>query len=289
MPTAARYERSARVSVLTASVVLSLAAPHARAEVRTERVEYRHGEKTLVGHLVYDPELVGAWEGGAPGVVVFPEWWGVNGFVKDRARALAEEGYVAFAADLYGDGKTTESAEEAGALAAALTSDVERWRGIAAAAVGALRTRPEVNGASIAAIGFCLGGSTALQAAYAPPAEGGPLTGVVAFHSSLPAPSEQERAALRAPVLVLHGTDDPMADMAKVNAFIAAMEGAPVEWRVSLFGGAQHAFTNPGADKAGIPGVKYDEPAAEGAWREMSAFFRDRFGEPSGGKEGPGS
>lgn len=251
------------------------AAGVTQADVKTETVEYRDGGVVLKGYLAYDPELVRARKGGAPGVLVVPEWWGLNDYVKGRARELAELGYVAFAADMYGEGKTTTDPREAGTLAGGVTGDVSAWRSRAAAALRALQEREETDDDSIAAIGFCFGGSTVLQMAYA----GMPLDGVVAFHSSLPAPSEAEKAAMRSPVLVLHGTDDPMAPMEKVVALIEAMEGAPVDWSVELYGGAQHAFTNPDADRAGIPGVKHDAAAEEASWASMKAFLERRTGD----------
>lgn len=140
----------------------------------------------------------------APAVLVFPEWWGVTGFLRDRARALAAHGYVAFTADMFGGGVTTDDPQEA----MRLTGDtrfgaVSRAR--SRAALEWLATRPEVAG-QIAAIGFCFGGDVALELAR----DGADLRGTVAFHASLGASAPAGPGDIPGGVLALHGADDPL-------------------------------------------------------------------------------
>src|SRR5215472_3060109 len=105
------------------SAILFLSALSAEAAVKTETVSYKVGDKTFKGYLAWDD----AASGKRPGVVVFPEWWGLNDYARKRAEQLAGMGYVALAADMYGDGKTTESPKEAGELAGAIRKDTKEW------------------------------------------------------------------------------------------------------------------------------------------------------------------
>ena len=185
-----------------AMAVTLTAAGAASAAVQTKTVDYEADGVQLKGFLAYDD----AAKDKRPGVLVFPEWWGLNDYAKTRARQLAEMGYVAFAADLYGDGKVIDVAhpQDAQKMATALRMNVKAWRGRAEAALKVLTGQPNVDASKVAAIGYCLGGSTALQLAYA----GADLKAVSTFHAALPAPTAEEAKAIKGRVLVNHGADD---------------------------------------------------------------------------------
>src|SRR5207244_41252 len=142
--------------------VLLLVHLPTEAAVKTETVSYKVGDKTFKGYFAWDDAISGK----RPGVVVFPEWWGLNDYARKRAEQLARMGFVALAADMYGEGKTTEHPKEAGALAGAVRKDTKEWEARASAALKVLRDNPMVDGNKLAAIGYCFGGSTALQLAY---------------------------------------------------------------------------------------------------------------------------
>ena len=255
-----------------AILTLTLVATMAPAAVKTETVEYEAGGTKLKGFLAYD-DAVSATR---PGVIVFPEWWGLNDYAKTRAKQLAGMGYVALAADLYGDGKVIDVAhpQDAAKMAGTLRANVGAWRARAEAAMKQLTARPFVDRTKIAAIGYCLGGSTALQLAYA----GADLKAVTTFHAALPAPTAAEAKAIKGKVLVTHGAADKFIPDKAVADFKAALEGAKVPLEFVSYPNVVHSFTVPDADKVGNPGMKYDKMADEDSWRRMTELFRRELG-----------
>jgi dienelactone hydrolase len=253
--------------VLALPFVLFLTVGAAHAEIRTERVEYRHGELLLEGYLAYDD----AAEGARPGVVVFHEWWGQDEYVRQRARQLAEMGYVAFAADMYGKGVHADNPQEAQRLAGQVAADPAAGRERARLAVEKLVEAGPVDPQRIAAIGYCFGGTVALELARS----GEQLSGVVSFHGSLAArlPAQQVRSR----VLVLHGADDPLVSREEIQQFVEEMQRLRADWQFVSYGGAVHSFTNPHAGRHGIPGVAYNETADRRSWQHMKLFFEEIF------------
>jgi dienelactone hydrolase len=253
-------------------MTLTLAAGAVSAAVKTEVVEYEHAGTKLKGFVAYDD----AAPGKRPGVIVFPEWWGLNDYAKDRAKQLAGMGYVAFAADLYGDGKVIDIAhpQDAQKMAGTLRANVDAWRGRAGAALKQLTARPNVDASKVAAIGYCLGGSTALQLAYT----GADLKAVTTFHAALPTPTPAEAMAVKAKVLVCHGDADSFIPAKAIADFKAALTGAKKSLDFVGYPGVVHSFTVPTADKVGNPGMKYDKTADEDSWKRMTALFRQELG-----------
>lgn len=241
------------------------------ASVLTEAVEYDHDGTRLKGFLAYDADS----HGQRPGVLVFSEWWGLTELARNRARQLAALGYVALAADVYGEGRVIEMArpEEAAQAAGALRADPAAWRGRAAAALTCLTGHPAVDPAKLAAIGYCL--DTALQLAYS----GADLKAVLLFHSALPLPTAAEAAVIRGDVLVCVGGADPFVPGPAVTTFRAALDAAGVTIEVVSYPGVGHSFTSPLADRVGNPGMRYDRPAAEDAWARMTGFLAVTFGD----------
>jgi len=257
--------------VATAAAVL-LSAGLAPAAVKTEVVEYDHDGTKLKGFLAYDD----AAQGKRPGVLVFPEWWGLNDYAKSRAKQLAELGYVAFAADLYGEGKVIDIAhpQDAQKMATALRGNQATWRGRAAAALKQLTDRPNVDAGKVAAIGYCLGGSTALQLAYS----GADLKAVVTFHAGLPTPTAAEAKAVKARILVCNGGADTFIPEKAIKDFRAALEAGGAKHEFVNYDGVVHSFTAPDADKAGNKGMKYDKTADEDSWKRMKELFATTLG-----------
>lgn len=255
----------------TFAMTLTLAgAAAAPAAVVTKVVEYEHDGTKLKGFLAYDD----AAKGKRPGVLVFPEWWGLNDYAKIRAQQLAGLGYVAFAADLYGNGKVIETAhpEDAMKMAGELRKNQAVWRGRAEAGLKQLRGQPNVDAGKVAALGYCLGGSTALQLAYT----GADLKAVATFHAGLPAPTADEAKAVKARILVTTGAADKNIPPAAVEAFKTALAGAKPE--VVSYEGVVHSFTVPGADKVGNPNMKYDAKADADSWKRMTDLFQSTLG-----------
>jgi dienelactone hydrolase len=255
------------LTVLLAPLLVLLANSPSSAAIKKETVEYRHGGATLKGLLVYDD----AAEGKRPGVLVFHEWWGLNDYPKRRAEQLAQLGYVAFAADMFGDGKTTEKPEEANNLATAIRGNTSLMRDRARAAFDQLRASPRVDPDRIAAIGYCFGGTVALELAR----DGAPVDAVVAFHAGLKTEKPAARGTFPAKVLVLHGAADTLVPPDEVAAFEKEMKDAGVAYEIVAFPGAKHAFTNPDADKHGMPPIAYQKEADEKSWAAMKEFLAE--------------
>jgi dienelactone hydrolase len=237
--------------------------------IKTEVIEYADGGDQLRGYLVYDDAVSGK----RPGVIVVHEWWGLNDYAKRRAEMLAKLGYVAFALDMYGGDKVTEHAEEASGWMKQITDNVESWQRRALAGLEVLRGRPEVDSDAIAAIGYCFGGATVMQMAYS----GADLDGVVSFHGSLPPATEDQQGKIKARVLVAHGEADGFVPAERVEAFKAALDAAGADWQMVTYGGARHAFTNPGAGDYGIDNLKYDAKADARSWALMQSFLEEAF------------
>ncbi len=230
-----------------------------------EPVTYRDGDIALTGWLAR-PE-------GRPhaAVVIFPTIANVNAPMERRAAMLADAGYVAMIADFYG--QAVESFEASGPLAQMLRSDTVTYRARLRAAIAALRSHPAAEGLPMAAIGFCMGGQAALEAAR----DGADLDAVVSFHGLLDTQLPAEPGAIRARVLVCHGDADPMVPRAQVIAFWEEMDAAGADWHFHSYSGVRHGFTDPGSDARGFDAVRYDPSADRQSWAAMLELFGEVF------------
>jgi dienelactone hydrolase len=262
-----------RIERTIAMVVMLAAAGSVSAAMRAQTVGYEHGDVALEGYLVYDDAV----EGKRPGVLVIHEWWGLNEYIKRRARQLAERGYVVFAVDMYGGGQVTEDANEAGMWAGRFRNDRTLLRARAAAGLGVLLKQEQVDAEKVAAIGYCFGGTTAMELAYS----GADLAGVVSLHGTLKPPSEEDLNRIRASILICHGSDDAMMSDQELHNVTNALERAGVDWLKIIYGHAKHAFSNPAADVAGIEGVGYNERAARRSMQHMLLFLKEVLGRGS--------
>lgn len=235
-------------------------------------IEYHAGDARLLGQLVAPTDDAGAGPPARrrPGVLVFPEWWGASEHAHDSARRLAQAGYVALVADMYGDGRATSDAEEA-ARWSADTRIGPLSRARSRAAFDQLTHHPAVDPDRTAAIGFCFGGDVALELAR----DGAPLRGVVAFHAALASGEPAQPGTFHPEALVLHGADDPLTPPERVAAFADEMRAAGARWELAAYGGAVHSFTNPAADDAGLDGVAYHPVAARRAWAHHLTFLAE--------------
>jgi dienelactone hydrolase len=244
----------------------------AQAKLVTTSVNYEQGGVKLVGYLAYDDST----KVQRPGVLVIPEWWGLNDYIKNRAEKLAAMGYVAFAADMYGSGEVTTDAKKAGELASQFYGKplmAER----AQAGLDQLVKNGLVDSKKLAAIGFCFGGATCQALAYS----GAPLVGIVSFHGSLIPASPEAAAKNKAKFLICHGAIDPFTKPEAVEAFKKSLDEGHFDYQFISYAGALHAFTNPGADAVraatGLTGIGYNEPAARRSLQHMKVFFDEIF------------
>ena len=246
------------------------AAMPAQAEVQSKSVEYEYDGEKMTGHLYWDDVMTGP----RPGVLVIHEWWGLNDYAKERAKMLAELGYVAFAADMYGGGRVTDQPDQAREWMQEVTADVEGWRERAELGMTQLKASTMVDPERIAAIGYCFGGGTVLQMAYG----GTSAKGVVSFHGSLPAAPEEAQGKVGARILAFHGYADGFVKPEIASNFQEKLEMSGADWEFVAYGGdVRHGFTNPGAGNYGIDDLKYDAQADFDSWQRMQAFFSDLF------------
>jgi dienelactone hydrolase len=257
------------ISMRSSILLLLLCATAAQAEVITETVEYQHGNVTCIGYLAYDDAVTGQ----RPGVLVIHEWWGLNDYAKRRTRMLAELGYIAFAADMYGDGQAVTTSKEASKLAGAVRGDSKIMRGRANAALAVLRRHPRTDTNRLAAIGYCFGGTGVLELARS----GANIAGVVSFHGGLGTDAPAQAGDIKAKVLVCHGAADPHVNPAETAALRDEMDGAGADWQMIYYAHAVHAFTNPGAGGDPSQGVAYNAAADRRSWRHMRVFFDEIF------------
>lgn len=251
-----------------------LAAASLHAEVRTQKLEYEHAGTKLVGLLAWD-DAVATKEKPRPGVIVCPEWWGNDDYAHSRAKQLAELGYVALAIDVYGDGKTTKDPKVAQAWSGEVYANHELGRARARAGYDALLRQPQVDAKRVGAIGYCMGGTVALELART----GVEIHAVVAFHTSklTSLGKPEDNARIRASITVCHGQDDAFVTADEINGFHAQMKAAKLTYQFLSYSGAVHSFTNRAADGFGIPGVAYDATADSLSWEHMQTAFRLAF------------
>lgn len=242
----------------------------ADAKMRTEVIEYKHGDVVLEGYLAYDNAI----KGKRPGVLVVHEWWGLNAYIKKRAEQLAKMGYIAFAADIYGKGVRTTHPEEAASFSAKYREDRKLLRSRALAGLDVLKNRSMTDPKRIAAIGYCFGGTTVLELALS----GSDIAGVASFHGGLGGFDFGGAGSVKAKVLVLHGADDPFIPVEQISAFQEGMRKTGADWQMIYYGGTVHSFTNPDADSAKLKGAAYNERSDRRSWEAMKVFFGEIFG-----------
>ncbi len=231
---------------------------------------YSAGGLNMNGRL-FLPDDTGA---PTPGVLVFPEAFGLGEHAISRARRLAGLGYVALACDLHGDRKVIEELGAVMPVINALRADALKIRALTDPALAALVARPEVDARRIGAIGFCFGGTMALELARG----GANVAAVVGFHSGLGTTRREDAAAIQGRVLVCIGADDPGIPAAQRAEFEEEMRAGGVRAQIMVYGGVVHSFTNEHADRLGRPEfARYDAEADRHSWMLMQDSFREAF------------
>jgi dienelactone hydrolase len=254
---------------LVTMVVMIFAASVGSAALKSQTIIYKHGGANLEGYLVYDDAI----QGKRPGVVVVHEWWGHNDYVNKRADQLASLGYVAFALDMYGKGQVTDDFKKAAEISGVFKSDRNLMRARANAGLKVLLKNDFVDDKRIAAMGYCFGGTVALEMARA----GMDLKGVVSFHGGLDTPDPSDAKKIKGKVLVLTGGDDYYVPAAQVAAFEDEMKKANVDWQVNVYSHAVHGFTNAANRTDNSKGLAYNAEADARSWEAMKAFFIEIF------------
>ena len=264
---------NARHYVLTACVAcLVVVAGHAHAAMRTRDVAWTVDGQPFQRVLVYDD----AGATGRPGLVMVPNWMGVNASAVEKAKAVAGRDYVVLVADVYGRGVRPKSSQEAGAVAGALKADRQTLRTRMRKAVEALRAQAgqaPLDAQRVGVFGFCFGGTAALELLRS----GAALDGVVALHAGLDTSMPAAPRSARSPVLVLNGAADKSVSRDDVARLESELTAAGADWQLVDFGGAVHCFAEADAGNDPNSNCRYDARQAPRAYRMLGDFFRERF------------
>ncbi|AXK71443.1 dienelactone hydrolase family protein [Lysobacter sp. TY2-98] len=258
---------------IASTALLLLAAAHAQAAVRTRNVDWTLDGEKFQGVLVYDD----AGPKSKPGLVMVPNWMGVNPSAVEKAKKVAGRDYVVLVADVYGANVRPKDAKEAGAAAGALKGDRGKLRARTQKAVDALRAQARsapLDARHIGAFGFCFGGTSVLELVRS----GAALDGAVTLHGGLDATTSRAApGTVKTPLLVLNGAADknvPRDDVAKLQAEMTAGGG---DWQFVDFGGAVHCFAEADAGNDPNSNCRYDAKQAPRAYRMLADFFAERF------------
>lgn len=234
-----------------------------------KEIEYKVGDLTLKSKLVL-PKKIGKKK--LPVVVLFPEWTGAGEFLLNKAREVADLGYVALAADLYGNGKVVTDDKTASQLAGELKAGnrAELKRRVKAG-IEAAKTQKEVDADKVVAIGFCFGGTSVLEHVRS----GEALSGAVSFHGNLDTPNPGTKFNTK--LLILHGAMDPFVKKEDIQKFRDELNKAQADYQWIEYSGAVHSFTNPKAGSDTSKGAAYNEVAARRSWEHFKDFLKEVF------------
>ena len=238
-----------------------------------EELRYEADGLSMSGALFRPAEA-----GAAPGVLVFPEAFGLSAHALARAERIANElGYAALACDLWGERRQITSLPEVMPMLQALMGDIPGMQARLTTPLQLLQAQEGVDPGRIAAIGFCFGGTCAFELATCSDIKAG-----IGFHSGLKVPSLATGGAAgitESKILAMIGQDDPAIPPETRTEFIRVLSEAGVDWQMTLYGGVVHSFTNPEADKAGMPEVlRYDARADRRSWAQMTGLLAEAFG-----------
>jgi len=227
-----------------------------------ERIDYADGDTALTGWLA---RPVGEARGA---IVVFPTIMNVNEPMERRAAMLADAGFLALIADFYG--APVRDFGHAREFADALRADVDRYRRRVGAAIATLRA--VAGDLTLSAIGYCMGGQAALEAARA----GENLALVASFHGIL-STDRLAQAPITPRLLVCHGDADPMVPREQVIGFWQEMDGVQANWHFHSYAGVRHGFTDPGSDARGIPAIGYNASADRQSWAALISLLDELY------------
>jgi dienelactone hydrolase len=263
--------KSLLICIAMASTFSAAESKGPAVSIKEEAVTYSDHGVTLKGMVAYDSNL----KGKRPAIIVVPEWWGLNDYIKMRARKLAELGYIAIAADMFGEGRIAADPKEAQAFTTPFYQDPNLAKSRVDAAMKKIKEYTQTDPADIAAIGYCFGGFVVLNSAKL----GADLKGVVSFHGGLGgAPVNKD--LLKAKVLVCHGGSDKFVSMDDFNSLKHKLDSIGADNTFKVYANATHAFTNPDATKVGkqfnMP-IEYNEKADKDSWNDMQVFLKRIF------------
>jgi len=223
--------------VCAAAVAAVLQAGAARAEIKTQWIDYKQGNAVLSGYLVYDDAVAGK----RPGVLMAHDRSGFSEGTIADAEMIAKLGYVVFAADMFGKGVVPKTVPEMTELITIYNNDRPLMRARILAGLDILKAQPMVDPMKLAAVGYCFGGTVGVELVET----GAPLLGFVSVHGSFRNFAPEAAKNIKGRVLILHGAEDPVAPIEELNAVISQFRAANVDFEVNLYSGTKHGFTHP--------------------------------------------
>ena len=235
--------------------------------MRTQDIEYTADGVRMIGQYVVDDGSSAR----RAGILVCHEGPGLTEHTKKIAARLAGLGYAAFAMDYHGDGKPLANPADTMTRLAPWRADPTGIRMRANAALDVLKAQKEVDPARLAAIGYCFGGTTALEIGRS----GSDVKAIVGFHSGLNTARPQDAKNIKGKVLVCIGAEDPIIPPEQRLDFENEMKAAGIDWRLQLYGDAGHSFTNPAADSRGMKGFFFHEATDRRSWNAMIELFNE--------------
>lgn len=249
-------------AIVAAAFASMLQTGLAQAAIKTQWVDYKQGDTALQGYLAYDDSLTGK----RPAVLLAHDRSGMSDVTLKDAEMIAKLGYVVFAEDIYGKTVRPQTVPEMQAQSADFNKDRPLMRARALAGLDVLRNNPMVDPSKIALVGYCFGGTVAVELIET----GAPIAATVSVHGSFRNFASENAKNIKGPVLILHGAEDMTAPLDEVNKIVADLRAAKISWQLELYSGAQHGFTNP------------QNAADERADREykvaMARFFKQTIG-----------
>jgi dienelactone hydrolase len=249
--------------VCGAALAVALQSGGARAELKKQWIDYKDGDAPLYGYLVYDD----AFSGKRPGVLLVPSRAGMSQSALNDSDMIAKLGYVVFAEDIFGKGQIPKDTSEQIAQSAKYNADRPLMRSRSIAGFDVLKANPLVDASKLGVVGYCFGGTTAVELAET----GVPIVGMISVHGSFRNFRPEAAKNIKARVLIEHGAEDEVAPLPEVNTLIDQLRAAKINWQLDLYSGTSHGFTNPRG------------PSEERADREyklaMTRFFKEVFGE----------
>lgn len=259
--------KSIGAGALAIAVSLILGNASALASVKTENVEYKDGKAELEGFLAYDDSV----KTPRPAVIIVHQWMGLTDHEKEHAKMLAEQGYVAFALDVYGKGFRPTNPSEAGTLSGKYKEDRKLLRNREMAAYNLIKKDKRVDSKHIVVMGYCFGGMGALELGR----DGAALAGIVSFHGALSNPNPQDVKKIKSPVLILHGAIDPNVKKEEVDIFVKEMNDAKIDYEFISYANAVHGFTQKMSGTDPSKGVAYNERADRRSWVAFMDFLKE--------------
>jgi dienelactone hydrolase len=259
------FQKASRFAALALGAVLAVAAQSgvARAEIKKQFIDYKQGDKELSGLLVYDDAKTGK----RPGVLLAHDRAGMAENAFRDSELIAKMGYVVFVEDMFGKGFVPKDVPEMTATITIYNNDRPLMRARSGAGFEVLKANPMVDTARIAVVGYCFGGTVAVELAET----GVPIVGMISVHGSFRNFTPEAAKNIKGRVLILHGAEDPVAPLPEVMSLVDQLRAAKINWQLELYSGTTHGFTNPSS------------PSEERADREykvaMARFLKEVFSE----------